>query len=157
MPTLVTSKSGTLGGSPSQQLRLLAVSDDDSQRKDIVATACDAGFTKEQIVEARTEEEAYQRIAHEPFDLAVVDLLLSKGPEKKWEGLRVIERLRESEKSAECRIMAITALTENVPGGEKALRKGANDFICGDWRWISWTALLEQKLSLWKGLLERDG
>jgi DNA-binding response OmpR family regulator len=124
---------------------LLVVDDDQFQGDEIVRVAGDSGI--ENISRAGNESEAYQIIASQEFSLAVVDIMLSSVERR--EGLRVITELRRLQ--PDCRIIALTTRGRNDIGVQ-ALNLGADDFVCGEWKYISWSELLRQRLDLWRGV-----
>ena len=82
--------------------------------------------------------------------LAVV-VLSDSSLEIKKEVISLISRLRERQPN--CRVIAMSSqITERV--GVEALISGADDFVCADWEQVNWKALLQQRLLLWKNLLE---
>ena len=129
--------------------RLLVVSDGDEQRADILDVAADVGFSEGDIVVATSENEADGAINAGPFNVAVVDIMLSQ-PLEREEGLRVIEKLHE--RYPECRIIGLTQ-APSYDGG-KALKAGAHDFIGTKWQNINWRALLRERLKLWRRFVE---
>jgi DNA-binding response OmpR family regulator len=127
--------------------RLLVVDDDQFQFDEIAHVAGESGIRD--VRWASSEAEAYAQIGTEQFLLAVVDIMLSR-PDELREGLRIIDRIRTEQPN--CRIIALTTRGRNDVGIQ-ALRAGADDFVCGDWRYINWTELLRQRLDLWRGVV----
>jgi two-component system, chemotaxis family, chemotaxis protein CheY len=130
--------------------KLLVVDNDARQRREIVYAARSVDFDK--IEEADSEEAAYAAIhSGAEFQIAVIDVVLSRLPAK--EGLVLIEALREAQ--PDCKIIALTAQGDTEFGAE-ALAAGAHDFVSTKWEYINWVSLLEQRLKMWFGLLERS-
>ncbi len=125
---------------------LLIVDDREDQLDGVVHVAEEAGIGR--IVTATDEGQARQCIESQHFCLAVVDIMLSEPLERK-EGLAVIRRLRQAQPW--CKIIALTTRGRNDVGIE-ALGVGADDFVCGEWKYVNWSALLLQRLVLWHGV-----
>lgn len=125
---------------------LLVVDDEVSQRSIIIDAAMGIGIVE--IVQASTESEASLAMRDTTFQLAVVDIMLSSSMQR--DGLRVIRELRDLQ--PDCRIIALTSKGGTEIGVE-CLEAGAHDFVSTNWQYINWVTLLEQRLSLWRGVL----
>jgi DNA-binding response OmpR family regulator len=125
---------------------LLIVDDKPDQLNEVVHIAEEAGIRP--VVTATDEDQAREFIDSKHFCLAVVDIMLSEPLDRK-EGLAVIRWLRQTQPW--CRIIALTTRGRNDVGIE-ALRVGADDFVCGEWKYVNWPALLRQRLALWHGV-----
>lgn len=139
-----------LSGPPAVD-RLLIVDDEERQSDEIRMVANRIGFRD--VSHAESESKANKLInGGDRFSLAVVDIMLSHPPGQN-EGFRVIEQLHKEQ--PECRIIALTRKGRNNVGVQ-ALRRGASDFVCGDWEYINWIELLQQRLSLWRDVAKSE-
>jgi len=134
-------------------VKLLVVDDSTKRRQHTIGTALSIGFAKDDITEAASYEEAMQAIEKpgQKFDMAVVDMYLTDPPADTPEGWTVIQRLNQ--KDNKCRIIGLSASTEiNLAAG--ALRRGACDFVSTGSPHINGSALLGQRMELWKIAVE---
>jgi ActR/RegA family two-component response regulator len=135
--------------------KLLIVENDSADRDAIAQKAWAVGFPKDSLVFAWTEEQAYDLIRQESFQLAVVDICLSEPPkpDEQAEGYRVISRLHQQQ--PDCRIIAKTRQL-GIAFARKAMSCGAHDVISSRWDYLDWKALLQQRLDLWKRVLDPE-
>ena len=87
----------------------------------------DEGF---EVVEARSPQEAGERIEASDFDLAIVDLNYTRDTTSGQEGLDVMERIRAADPLLP--VLVMTAWS-SVAGAVEAMRRGARDYIEKPW------------------------
>jgi len=125
----------------------LAVIKDNGTTEEVVRLAQDAGFAADDILVARSQEEALSLLEKLIPDIAVVDPHLTPHNERLEDGIDVIRTLRG--KSKECIIICFT-MGSNTELGVRALQAGAQDYIDASWPRVNWCALLREKLILWR-------
>ncbi|MDD4627869.1 MAG: response regulator [Candidatus Peribacteraceae bacterium] len=131
----------------------LAVIKDNGTTKEVVRLAQDAGFAAEDILVARSREEALTLLEKLIPDVAVIDPHLTPHNERLEDGIDVIRTLRG--KSKECIIICFT-MGSNTELGVRALQAGAQDYIDASWPRVNWCSLLRERLNMWRGVaLER--
>ena len=123
--------------------KILIVHDTPKYLEAIRDTALAAGYAE--IVEAVDEESAYKTIDSAQFDVAVIDISLTKD-QPTTEGLGIIKALRE--RQPRCRIIGLTTAHRDL--GVKVLDEGADDFIYTGWATIDYLDLLRHKLTMWR-------
>jgi DNA-binding response OmpR family regulator len=123
--------------------RLLIVDNDDEQRGDIQAAAKRAGFAQRDIAVVDNEEEARRLIMEDRFDIAVIDISLTRG---NCEGLEVIKQLRLHQ--PRCWIAGLTSHMHDF--GAEVLDHGGDDFVYTEWASINWEDLLVNRLAMWR-------
>lgn len=107
---------------------------------------------------AQSPEAAREALESGPVHVLVVDLFLTPQSEKlaeldESEGLRLITACREQYPRS--RIVAITSrLGETAKAGAAVLLAGADDFISTAWPRVYAESLLEQKLRIFRALLQ---
>jgi DNA-binding response OmpR family regulator len=131
--------------------KLLILDDEEWQREAIAKAALEAGFEKEDVVTAKSPNDAIELLSHQTFDVAVVDLHL--GNWLKEAGVDFIRTLHAAQ--PQCKIIALTTKLGN-DAGVRALANGADDFI-GRWSTIDYQDLLVEKLEIYKALVEGKG
>jgi CheY-like chemotaxis protein len=132
---------------------ILIADDEDRQRENITRVAREVGFPPECIIEAVSEAQAIDLIKRQAFGVAIIDIMLADPPVGE-EGIRVIREL--SALQPDCRIIALTTKKEGTAVGVRALEAGAHDFVSSKLDLVNWTALLRQRVSLWKGVVEGE-
>jgi two-component system OmpR family response regulator len=104
-------------GASAQRFHVLVVEDDPSTAAGTVRGLRGAGFEVDLATDGR---EAMRRIAVEPYDLVVLDLMLPEAS-----GFDVLEKVRHR---AACPIIALTARTA-LPDRLRAFELGAADYL----------------------------
>jgi len=97
---------------------ILIVDDEDTLRHFLRLTLEDEGY---RVSEAADGQAALDMLAHETFDLALVDLRMAE-----VDGLEVMRQFRQ--RSPETQIIILTAYA-SVPSAVEALRHGAHDYL----------------------------
>jgi DNA-binding NtrC family response regulator len=87
----------------------------------------DEGF---EVIEARSPQEAGERIEAADFDLAIVDLNYTRDTTSGQEGLDLMERIRAADPALP--VLVMTAWS-SVAGAVEAMRRGARDYIEKPW------------------------
>jgi DNA-binding NtrC family response regulator len=87
----------------------------------------DEGF---EVIEARSPQEAGERIEAADFDLAIVDLNYTRDTTSGQEGLDLMERIRAVDPALP--VLVMTAWS-SVAGAVEAMRRGARDYIEKPW------------------------
>src|SRR5687768_15171562 len=87
----------------------------------------DEGF---EVIEARSPQEAGERIEAADFDLALVDLNYTRDTTSGQEGLDLMERIRAADPLLP--VLVMTAWS-SVAGAVEAMRRGARDYIEKPW------------------------
>lgn len=107
---------------------------------------------------AKSPEAATEALESGPVDVLVVDLFLTRESERlaeldQSEGLRLIATCKK--RYPRSRIVAITSrLGETAKAGAAVLRAGGDDFISTAWPRVYAESLLEQKLRIFRALLQ---
>ena len=83
-----------------------------------------------EVVEARSPQEAGERIEAADFDLAIVDLNYTRDTTSGQEGLDLMERIRTADPALP--VLVMTAWS-SVAGAVEAMRRGARDYIEKPW------------------------
>ncbi len=83
-----------------------------------------------EVVEARSPQEAGERIEGADFDLAIVDLNYTRDTTSGQEGLDLMERIRAADPALP--VLVMTAWS-SVAGAVEAMRRGARDYIEKPW------------------------
>jgi DNA-binding response OmpR family regulator len=129
-------------------ITLLMVDDDPRQLEILKQIAYRAGF--DNVIGATSRRESDKLLEQGvKFQLAVIDLVLTELPEKL--GLDLIAQLRATQ--PDCKIIALTARAGTSIGVE-AILAGADDFVSTKWESVNWRILLEERLKLWRGVLD---
>ena len=105
--------------------RILIVEDDDLNMK-LLRELCE--HTGYQVFEARTGDEAIAKATNEPFDLVLLDLLLSGK-----DGFDVCLELRSQQVTADLPIIIVTAL-DDLESKALGIELGADDYITKPFR-----------------------
>ena len=127
--------------------KLLLVDDDPKKLRLLKKIARRASF--DDIATASSVSETLKQLESDTeFDLAVIDVVLTRLPEKL--GLRLIEHVKSTQPN--CKIIGLTA-RGGTDFGVEALEAGADDFVSTKWDAVNWVALLEQRLIMWRGLI----
>ena len=83
-----------------------------------------------EVVEARSPQEAGEKIEAADFDLAIVDLNYTRDTTSGQEGLDLMDRIRAADPALP--VLVMTAWS-SVPGAVEAMRRGARDYIEKPW------------------------
>ena len=83
-----------------------------------------------EVVEARSPQEAGERIEAADFDLAIVDLNYTRDTTSGQEGLDLMERIRAADPALP--VLVMTAWS-SVAGAVESMRRGARDYIEKPW------------------------
>jgi len=83
-----------------------------------------------EVVEARSPQEAGEKIEAADFDLAIVDLNYTRDTTSGQEGLDLMDRIRTADPALP--VLVMTAWS-SVPGAVEAMRRGARDYIEKPW------------------------
>lgn len=100
---------------------VILVVDDQPQNNELLeAYLAPQGY---EIVKAASGAEALEKLAHNPIDLILLDIMMPR-----MSGLEVLEKLRADEKTKAIPVVMVTALKE-TEDKVKALEAGCDDFI----------------------------
>lgn len=102
---------------------IMVVDDDQDLRESVAEVLREAGFA---VTEASRGEEALEHLAHQNFDLILLDLIMPG-----LSGLELMGRIRE--KSPRMPVIMITAFA-SVDNAVAAMRQGASDYITKPFR-----------------------
>jgi DNA-binding NtrC family response regulator len=83
-----------------------------------------------EVIEARSPQEAGEKIEASDFDLAIVDLNYTRDTTSGQEGLDLMDRIRAADPALP--VLVMTAWS-SVPGAVEAMRRGARDYIEKPW------------------------
>jgi len=123
----------------------------DVERLKAIRIANHVGLEGADQLLAKDLDEALAIIRQEPvIDLAIVDIVLRGQESFDEDGLDVIAALRSRQPRS--MIIALTR-QRDLPVGVRAMKMGANDFIA-NWEKTDWEVLLENKLAIFKALVE---
>jgi ActR/RegA family two-component response regulator len=131
-------------------VRLLIVDDEDSQREFLIRKAREAGYVD--ITAVPSAAAALDKIGTEYFDVALVDVVLTKPPpgsnQYLEDGLEIVLKLRTRQPL--CRVIAVTTKLD-VRAGPRAIEQGAHDYVCARAMAdeVDWPKLLLSRLRLW--------
>lgn len=101
--------------------RILVVDDIEDNRQLLIRRLQREGFTA--ITTAADGAEALARMAHEPFDLVLLDIMMPH-----VDGYQVLERLRAAERLHEIPVIVVSALNE-IDSIVRCIQLGAVDYL----------------------------
>jgi two-component system, OmpR family, response regulator len=122
------------GEERSRTLRVLLVEDDKKIASFIITGLKEEGFA---VDHASNGEEGLHLVLHEPYDVAIVDIMLPK-----LDGLSLIAEMRRSKVSTP---VLILSAKRSVDDRVKGLRKGSDDYLTKPFAYVE---LLERIRSL---------
>src|SRR5262245_41686770 len=108
-------------------IRILVADDQPDILNALKFLLSDEGY---EVVEARSPNEALERLEAADFDLAILDLNYTRDTTSGQEGLDLIERIKAID--ATLPVLVVTAWS-SVAGAVEAMRRGARDYIEKPW------------------------
>ncbi len=132
-------------------MKLLIAKDDEGVHL-VERFAQEAGFQPANITVARTAKAALDALTITVPDMAIVDPHLTERMDLE-DGIEVIAAITELHRG--CVVICLTS-RGSIPMGQRALRRGARDYVDCDIPYVNWCSYLKQRLDLWRGVLIAD-